>query len=119
MIREAKAAWRGTGRAGSGHLCTDFGVLEETPYFFSTRFEDEKGTNPAELIAAAPAGCFAMAPAFGLPVGGDMPTKLTTEARVTFEQTGPRFPRQSVGSDAVRRGAKPGRSHVSSEVGNG
>ena len=46
MIRKAKAVWRGTGRAGSGHLSTDSGVLAQTPYSFKTRFENEKGTNP-------------------------------------------------------------------------
>jgi len=50
MIRKAKAVWRGTGRAGSGNLSTDSGVLTETPYSFKTRFENEKGTNPEELI---------------------------------------------------------------------
>jgi hypothetical protein len=44
MIRKAKAVWRGTGRAGSGNLSTDSGVLAETPYSFKTRFENEKGT---------------------------------------------------------------------------
>jgi len=70
MIRKAKAVWHGTGRAGSGHLSTDSGVLAETPYSFKTRFENEKGTNPEELIAAAHAGCFTMALAFGLQAGG-------------------------------------------------
>ena len=56
MIRKAKAVWRGTGRAGTGNLSTDFDVLAETPYSFRTRFENEKGTNPEELIAAAHAG---------------------------------------------------------------
>ena len=65
MIRKAKAVWRGTGRAGSGNLSTNSGVLAETPYSFKTRFENEKGTNPEELIAAAHAGCFTMALAFG------------------------------------------------------
>ena len=53
MIRKAKAIWHGTGRAGSGNLTTDSGVLDNTPYSFKTRFENEKGTNPEELIAAA------------------------------------------------------------------
>ena len=70
MIRKAKAVWRGTGRAGSGHLSTDSGVLAETPYSFRTRFENERGTNPEELIAAAHAGCFTMALAFGLQSAG-------------------------------------------------
>jgi len=69
MIRKAKAVWHGTGRAGNGNLSTDSGVLAETPYSFKTRFENEKGTNPEELIAAAHAGCFTMALAFGLQSG--------------------------------------------------
>ncbi|HTX51563.1 MAG TPA: OsmC family peroxiredoxin, partial [Caulobacteraceae bacterium] len=66
MIRKARAAWRGTGRDGDGDLSTDSGVLSQTPYSFKTRFENEKGTNPEELIAAAHAGCFTMALAFAL-----------------------------------------------------
>ena len=64
MIRKAKAVWRGTGRDGKGNLSVDSGVLSDTPYSFRTRFENEKGTNPEELIAAAHAGCFTMALAF-------------------------------------------------------
>jgi Protein of unknown function (DUF3551) len=52
MIRKAKAIWRGTGRAGNGNLSTDSGVLANIPYSFRTRFENENGTNPEELIAA-------------------------------------------------------------------
>jgi len=73
MIRKAKAVWRGTGRAGTGNLSTDSGVLSDTPYSFRTRFENEKGTNPEELIAAAHAGCFTMALAFGLQAAGYTP----------------------------------------------
>ena len=91
MIRKARAVWNGTGRAGSGHLSTDSGVLEETPYSFKTRFEDEKGTNPEELIAAAHAGCFTMALAFGLQAGGFTPTELSTEAAVSLEPEGKGF----------------------------
>jgi organic hydroperoxide reductase OsmC/OhrA len=60
MIRKSRAVWRGSGRDGNGDLSTDSGVLENTPYSFRTRFENEKGTNPEELIAAAHAGCFTM-----------------------------------------------------------
>jgi osmotically inducible protein OsmC len=84
MIRKAKAVWRGTGRAGSGALSTDSGVLAETPYSFRTRFENEKGTNPEELIAAAHAGCFTMALAFQLQGAGYTPLELATEAAVTL-----------------------------------
>ena len=91
MIRKAKAVWRGTGRAGNGHLSTDSGVLDETPYSFKTRFENEKGTNPEELIAAAHAGCFTMALAFQLQGGGFTATELSTEAAVTLEPEGQGF----------------------------
>jgi lipoyl-dependent peroxiredoxin len=91
MIRKAKAVWRGTGRAGSGNLSTDSGVLAETPYSFKTRFENEKGTNPEELIAAAHAGCFTMALAFGLQGAGYTPTELSTEAAVTLDPEGQGF----------------------------
>ena len=91
MIRKAKAVWHGTGRAGSGHLSSESGVLTETPYSFKTRFENEKGTNPEELIAAAHAGCFTMALAFGLQAAGVTPTELATEAAVTLEPEGKGF----------------------------
>src|SRR6202021_3740149 len=91
MIRKAKAVWRGTGRAGSGNLSTDSGVLADTPYSFSTRFESEKGTNPEELIAAAHAGCFTMALAFRLQAAGYTPTELHTEAAVSLEPEGQGF----------------------------
>jgi lipoyl-dependent peroxiredoxin len=91
MIRKAKAVWRGTGRAGTGNLSTDSGILAETPYSFRTRFENEKGTNPEELIAAAHAGCFTMALAFGMQGGGYTPTELVTEAAVTLEPEGQGF----------------------------
>src|SRR6201988_1134082 len=85
MIRRAKAVWRGTGRAGNGHLSTDSGVLAETPYSYKTRFENEKGTNPEELIAAAHAGCFAMALAFQLQGAGVTPTELSVESAISME----------------------------------
>ncbi|MBV8103974.1 MAG: OsmC family protein [Hyphomicrobiales bacterium] len=91
MIRKAKAVWRGTGRDGGGDLSTDSGVLANTPYSFRTRFENEKGTNPEELIAAAHAGCFTMALAFQLQGAGFAPTELTTEAAVTLEPEGQGF----------------------------
>src|SRR5215470_17280737 len=91
MIRKAKAVWRGTGRAGTGQLSTDSGVLAATPYSFRTRFENEKGTNPEELIAAAHAGCFTMALAFQLQGAGFTPTELNTEAAVTLEPEGQGF----------------------------
>ena len=86
MIRKAKAVWRGTGRAGNGSLSTDSGVLAQTPYSFRTRFENEKGTNPEELIAAAHAGCFTMALSAQLTSANLKPESLETTAAVTFEK---------------------------------
>jgi osmotically inducible protein OsmC len=89
MLRRAKAVWRGTGRDGSGDLSTDSQVLNRTSYSYKTRFENEKGTNPEELIAAAHAGCFTMALAFALQVAGFKPAELSTEAAVTLDADGP------------------------------
>ena len=91
MIRKARAVWRGTGRAGNGNLSTDSGVLADTPYSFKTRFENERGTNPEEMIAAAHAGCFAMALAFRLQAAGYTPIELSAEAAVTLEPEGQGF----------------------------
>jgi lipoyl-dependent peroxiredoxin len=88
VIRKAKAVWRGTGRDGNGDLSTDSGVLTRTPYSYKTRFENEKGTNPEELIAAAHAGCFTMALAFALQMAGFKPAELAAEAAVTLEPDG-------------------------------
>ena len=88
MIRKARAVWRGTGRDGNGDVSTDSGVLTKTAYSYRTRFENEKGTNPEELIAAAHAGCFTMALAFALQMAGFKPAELATEAAVTLEPDG-------------------------------
>ena len=91
MIRKGRAEWRGTGRDGNGDLSTDSGVLDKTPYSFKTRFQNEKGTNPEELIAAAHAGCFTMALAFQLQTAGSTPTSLSTEAAVSLDPEGQGF----------------------------
>ena len=91
MIRKAKAAWRGTGRDGDGDLTTDSRVLDESPYSYRTRFENQKGTNPEELLAAAHAGCFTMALAFQLQTAGYTPTELTTVAAVSLDPDGQGF----------------------------
>jgi osmotically inducible protein OsmC len=91
MIRKANAVWRGTGRDGEGALSSASGVLQDTPYSFKTRFEDQPGTNPEELIAAAHAGCFTMALAFAMQREGFTPEELSTEAAVSLDQDGPGF----------------------------
>ena len=91
MIRKASAVWQGTGKDGKGNLTSDSGILSSTPYSFKTRFENEKGTNPEEVIAAAHAGCFSMALAFQLQGAGFTPTELRTESAVTLEKEGSGF----------------------------
>lgn len=78
--RKASASWHGTLREGKGSLSTESKAVLEKPYSFSTRFEDEPGTNPEELIAAAHAGCFTMAFSSALAKQGYHPQKLETEA---------------------------------------
>ncbi|MGZ3377219.1 MAG: OsmC family protein [Phenylobacterium sp.] len=85
MIRKANAVWRGTGRDGAGDLSSASGVLNRTPYSYKTRFEDEPGTNPEELLAAAHAGCFTMALAFALQQAGLTALELSTEAAVSLD----------------------------------
>jgi lipoyl-dependent peroxiredoxin len=91
MARKATAVWHGTGRDGEGRLSNESGVLEQTPYSYKTRFENEKGTNPEELIAAAHASCFTMSLAFALQEAGFAATELSTEAAVTLEADGKGF----------------------------
>jgi osmotically inducible protein OsmC len=91
MIRKASAVWTGDGRSGQGRLSSASGVLSEANYGFKTRFENEPGTNPEELIAAAHAGCFTMALAFGLQAAGFTAEEIRTEAAVSIEPDGPGF----------------------------
>ena len=86
MKRNASAYWRGDLKAGKGQISTESGVLDQTPYSFSTRFESGKGTNPEELVAAAHAGCFTMALAAELGKLGVTPESLHTTATVTLEK---------------------------------
>jgi osmotically inducible protein OsmC len=91
MKRKASALWQGDLKSGKGKISTDSGVLKETQYSFSTRFENGNGTNPEELIAAAHAGCFAMALSSELGKAGLKPESIAATATVTLEMlaTGP------------------------------
>ncbi len=86
MQSTASAVWKGGLREGSGAISSRSGVLSETPYTFSTRFEGSAGTNPEELIAAAHAGCFSMAFSAQLGEAGLTPDHVSTTATVTLEQ---------------------------------
>jgi lipoyl-dependent peroxiredoxin len=85
MIRNATAVWNGSGKEGSGNFSTQSGALNQIPYSYKTRFTEEKGSNPEELIAAAHAGCFAMKLSFILGEGGFTPDSLETKCEITFE----------------------------------
>ena len=87
MKRTASAVWNGGLKDGKGTISTESGVLDSTQYSFSTRFEDGKGTNPEELIAAAHAGCFSMALSAQLGNEGKVPESIETEAAVTLLKT--------------------------------
>ena len=86
MQRKVSAVWTGGLKDGSGKLSTTSGVLKDTQYSFSTRFENGVGTNPEELIAAAHAGCFSMALSAQLGNAGLKPERIATEATLTMEK---------------------------------
>jgi len=85
MIRKASAVWNGDLKSGAGTVSSASGGLKNTPYSFRTRFEDENGVNPEELIAAAHASCFSMALSAQLGERGIVPESVATNADVTFE----------------------------------
>ncbi len=86
MIRKGSAEWRGSLKEGKGTVSTESGVLSNAAYSFGTRFENGKGTNPEELIAAAHAGCFSMALSAELGGAGITPESIRTTAHVTLEK---------------------------------
>src|SRR6202050_4837424 len=86
MQRKANAVWQGDLKGGKGTIPPDSGTLKQTQYSFSTRFENGKGTNPEELIAAAHAGCFTMALSGQLGTAGITAENLETTASVTMEK---------------------------------
>ena len=85
------ATYEGLGKDGKGHVSTGSGALAAQPYGFNTRFEDAKGTNPEELIAAAHASCFTMALSFKLAEAGHDDGSIVTSAQVTLEKDGDGF----------------------------
>ncbi len=87
MKRKASAIWQGGLKDGKGSISTESGVLKETQYSFSTRFENGVGTNPEELIAAAHAGCFSMAFSAELGKAGITPQFIHTTATITLDKT--------------------------------
>jgi osmotically inducible protein OsmC len=89
--RTGSARYDGLGKEGNATVSTGSGVLSDQRYGFGTRFGDEKGTNPEELIAAAHASCFTMALSFALAREGFTDGTLETSAEVTLEKEGEGF----------------------------
>ncbi|MBE7515459.1 MAG: OsmC family protein [Chloracidobacterium sp.] len=86
MIRKASAEWNGSIKEGKGVVSTESGVIENAFYSFGTRFEDGKGTNPEELLAAAHAGCFSMAMSLMLANAGLTADYIKTTSSVTIDK---------------------------------
>jgi len=103
MVRKASAVWNGSLKEGKGTISTESGVLSNSQYSFSTRFENGKGTNPEELIAAAHAGCYSMALSAQLGNAGITPQSLETTASVTLEKLDSGFTVTKVHLDLTAR----------------
>src|ERR1700683_3718978 len=87
MVRKASAVWNGSLKEGKGTISTESTVLSNAQYSFSTRFENGKGTNPEELIAAAHAGCFTMALSPQLGNAGMTAQSFAPQATLTLDKT--------------------------------
>ena len=106
MIRTSRAVWRGDGLHGQGELTTQSGALRDQPYSFHTRFQREDGragTNPEELLAAAHAGCFAMAVSFALSEAGHAPLELRVTAGVDWVKADTGFAIKTIGLELEAR----------------
>ncbi len=103
MKRKASAVWQGDLKDGKGTISTDSGVLQQTQYSFSTRFEEGVGTNPEELIAAAHAGCFSMALSGQLGAANLVAQSIETTAAVTLENVANGWEVTKVHLDVVAR----------------
>jgi lipoyl-dependent peroxiredoxin len=86
MQRKASAIWKGGLKDGKGSVSAASGVLNNTPYSFTTRFENTPGTNPEELIAAAHAACFSMALSAQLAGANLTPSSIETSATLSLEK---------------------------------
>lgn len=91
MQRKGSAVWQGGLKDGKGTVSTESGILKDAQYSFATRFENGKGTNPEELLAAAHAGCFTMALSNELGKAGITPAKLETTATITIDKVAEGF----------------------------
>jgi lipoyl-dependent peroxiredoxin len=103
MQRKASAVWKGGLKDGKGTVSSASGVLSNTPYSFTTRFENTPGTNPEELIAAAHAACFSMALSAQLNAAGMTAESIQTNATLTMEKLESGWTITAVHLDVVAR----------------
>src|ERR1051326_2180302 len=118
MKRKASAVWQGGLKDGKGTISTDSGVLTNTPYSFSKRFEEEKGTNPEELIAAAHSSCFAMATSAQLGSDGITAQSISGTATVSLEKVGDGFSVTSSHLEVTIKAAGADRAKVQTAADN-
>jgi len=104
-IRKANAVWEGSLLKGKGTVEVESGLFK-APYSFNTRFGEEKGTNPEELVGAAHAACYSMALSFMLEQNGFTPDKVSTEANVSIDKVGDGFKVTKI--MLITRGKVPG-----------
>ena len=109
MQRRASAQWKGGLKDGKGTVSTGSGALKTVAYGFAMRFEDEPGTNPEELVAAALGGCFSMALSSELEKAGYRPESIETKATLDFQKTDIGWAAKSIHLDVLAKvsGADP------------
>jgi len=103
MVRKGSAEWKGSLKEGKGTVSTESGGLSNTAHSFHTRFGEERGTNPEELIAAAHAGCFSMALSGQLGAAGMTAESIRTTASVTLDKVEGGFAVTAVHLDVIAR----------------
>src|SRR6201988_1899140 len=103
MQRKASAVWKGGLKDGNGTVSSTSGGLNNTPYSFTTRFEDAPGTNPEELIAAAHASCFSMALSAQLGAANFTPESINTTANLKLEKGDSGFAITSIHLDVTAK----------------
>jgi len=113
MVRKGHAEWKGSLKEGKGTVSTESGGLSNVPHSFHTRFGEERGTNPEELIAAAHAGCFSMALSGKLAAEGMTAESIRTTASVTLDKVEGGFAVTAVHLDVTAR--IPGADHATFE----
>jgi lipoyl-dependent peroxiredoxin len=110
MQRKATAVWNGGLKDGRGTITGESRAFTDLAYDFRKRFENDPGTNPEELIAAAHAGCYSMALSAELGKAGLSPERIRTTAAVTLEmlEAGPTVTTIHLDVVALVPGADPG-----------